>query len=303
MLATFDRREAVGRCVAALLGQSAPPWRVYVADNASTDGTAAALRDAFGGRDNFCLLRLASNLGNPAAVARAMAAALADGADRVWVLDDDALPQGDALERLLAADPPADAVYASLIVEPATGEMAFPVAVLDPGGQRIAAALAELPVAARFRVRGAWLGALIPRAIIERVGPVEGALFLRGEDEDYPARIREAGFAFWCVPASRVEHPGQRLARWSVGGMNFFYEPGLALWKAFYLVRNHAYVRRRYAGSAVAGWAKGLATVVLAMVGALLLDDRKLRRCAVYCRAGWHGLTGRLGKTVEPGSL
>ena len=120
-------------------------------------------------------------------------------------------------------------------------------------------------------------------------------LFIRGEDEEYPARIRQAGFRFYCVKDSIIEHPGMRHKHLAVGGVNFFYETGVAPWKAYFLIRNHVYVRRKYtAAGKLTGLVRAAGTIVLAIMSALLYDNHKLRRVLLYSRAGWHGLLGRL---------
>ena len=154
---------------------------------------------------------------------------------------------------------------------------------------------AELPADSVFQVRGIWLGALIPRQIIEVVGEVNADLFIRGEDEEYPARIRAAGYRFFCVKDSIIEHPGMRHAHLSFAGLNFFYESGVAPWKAYFLIRNHVYVRRKYtAAGKVSAFVRAIGTILLSILSAWCFDDQKLRRSLLYLRAGWHGLTGQL---------
>jgi GT2 family glycosyltransferase len=297
-LTVFNQVEGACKCVEALLAQTTPLVNICILFN----GTAksGALADQFAERfqqhASVQILRSPENIGNAGGVRIAMGAALNHGADWIWIVEDDALPHRDALERLLNAGAKTDRVYGSLIIDPKWNEMAFSCAAIEKdGSQRIVSAKADLPELNSFQVRGIWLGALVPRHIIDAVGEVNADLFIRGEDEEYPARIRQAGFRFYCVKDSIIEHPGMRHKHLAIGGANFFYETGVAPWKAYFLIRNHVYVRRKYTNAGkIAGWMRAIGTIVLSIVSALLFDDHKLKRSLLYLRAGWHGLHGRL---------
>ncbi len=301
VLATRDRKETCLRCLERLLGQSAPLFKIVVVDNASSDGTGKAIAERHGGAPALLLIESRENLGNPEGIAVAMQTALAEGADAAWILDDDSWPREDALENLLAVAGAPGWIAGSLVLEPASGNPSWPYGIPGTGPMRMAATLAELPAGASFETRGMWLGALIPRQVIEEVGLPDGRLFLRGEDEDYPARLRKAGYRFLCIRGSVLEHPSPRgLQQIRLFGRHFFYEPSLPLWKAYYMVRNQAYVRMRYGRSRLSGAMVAMGGVALAMAMAAAADDRKAARIATYARAGWHGMTGRLGKTMLP---
>ena len=58
-------------------------------DNASTDGTPVAVQSAF---PDVRLITLDANYGGAGGFAYGMALALADGADVLWLMDDDTVP-------------------------------------------------------------------------------------------------------------------------------------------------------------------------------------------------------------------
>jgi GT2 family glycosyltransferase len=305
ILTVFNQVDGARKCVTSLLAQTIPLTHIFVLFN----GTAknGALADSFArefqSQPTVHILRSPENIGNAGGIKIAMRAAQEKSADWIWIVEDDALPHRDALERLLAAGMKTDCVYGSLIVDPKWNDMAFSYGVIEPdGSQRIVATETELPGSTVIQVRGIWLGALIPRQIIEAVGEVNADLFIRGEDEEYPARIRQAGYRFFCVKDSIIEHPGMRHAHFSFAGLNFFYESGVAPWKAYFLIRNHVYVRRKYtAAGNVSGFVRAIGTILLSILSAWRFDDQKFKRSLLYLRAGWHGLTGRL-KFRPPGT-
>ena len=73
---------------------------MVVVDNASTDGTADAVA---GAHPDVQLLRLDHNTGGAGGFAAGIAAALADDAELIWLMDDDTVPEAGALDELLAA--------------------------------------------------------------------------------------------------------------------------------------------------------------------------------------------------------
>jgi rhamnopyranosyl-N-acetylglucosaminyl-diphospho-decaprenol beta-1,3/1,4-galactofuranosyltransferase len=298
VLTVFNQADGARRCVESLLSQSMPLTRICVLFNGTARNGVVAdvFAEQFRQQPNVEVLRSPENIGNAGGVKLAMRAALNRGTDWIWIVEDDALPHRDALERLLAAGMKTDCVYGSLIVDPKWNDMAFSCAVIErDGSQRIATTISELPNSTAFQVRGIWLGALIPRQIINAVGEVNPDMFIRGEDEEYPARIRQARYRFFCVKDSIIEHPGMRHSHFFFAGLNFFYESGVAPWKAYFLIRNHVYVRRKYTSAGkVAGFIRAIGTIVLSILSAWRFDDQKFKRSMLYLRAGWHGLTGRL---------
>jgi len=297
-LTVFNQVEGACKCVEALLAQTTPLANICILFNGTAKSGAIAdqFAERFQQHPSVQILRSPENIGNAGGVKLAMRAALNHGADWIWIVEDDALPHRDALERLLNAGAKSDCVYGSLIVDPKWNDLAFSCAAIEKdGSQRIVSTKTDLPESNSFQVRGIWLGALVPRQIIDAVGEVNADLFIRGEDEEYPARIRQAGFRFYCVKDSIIEHPGMRHKHLAVGGVNFFYETGVAPWKAYFLIRNHVYVRRKYTSAGkLTGLVRAVGTIVLAIMSALLYDNHKLRRMLLYSRAGWHGLLGRL---------
>jgi rhamnopyranosyl-N-acetylglucosaminyl-diphospho-decaprenol beta-1,3/1,4-galactofuranosyltransferase len=291
VFATMNRSETALQCVKALAAQTRPPEWVVVADNASTDDSASALEALTGLPFVLNVLRLPENLGNAGAVRKAMEMSYERGADAVWILDDDSWPQPPALAAMF--DKPWDArvVRHPLQIDPKTGRFTWPLQVArTDGGWQLVDAPDDLPAGDFIRTRITWTGALVPREVRETVGPVMAELFIRGEDEEYPWRIEQAGFTQEAVRSSLMDHPGpENLIRIRLFGRHFFFERGLADWKLFYKVRNMVWLKRQQSGLC-----KALATASL--YAAAVLFYEKPRRLGLILQAVWDGMTGRLGK-------
>src|ERR687886_555758 len=100
VVVTYNRKALLLECLAALARQTHPLERILVVDNASTDGTPAALA---GCGIDVDLLRLRRNGGGAEGFHYGVREALAGDPDWIWLMDDDCEPADDALERLLAA--------------------------------------------------------------------------------------------------------------------------------------------------------------------------------------------------------
>ncbi len=291
VFATMNRGQTALSCVNALAAQTRPPTWVVVADNVSQDGTAELLDGLAGLPFELLVLRMKANRGNAGGVEEAMEVAFAQGADAVWILDDDSWPRPEALAALLERPWEPGVVRHALQVDPQTGRFTWPLQVADgKGGWRLAESMDDMPEGDCVRSRIIWTGALVPRAVRETVGRVNGALFIRGEDEEYPWRIEQAGFPQEAVRGALLDHPGPvKLVHWRWCGKHFFFEPGLAEWKLYYKVRNMVWLKRRQAG--------GLRAVSMAAayaVAAAVIDGPT--RLPLLWRAISAGWQGRLGK-------
>jgi GT2 family glycosyltransferase len=196
---TRNRREELLRSLGKLAVLEGRP-RIIVADNASSDGTAAAVRERHPGVQVIGLRR---NLG---AVARNLAVRQVT-TPYVAFCDDDTWWEPGALRRCAAAldaHPDVAVVTARIIVEPAGTE--------DP----IVAELARSPVPGRPGLPGPPLMSFLAGASVLRVGPFRQAggfsprLWLGGEEELLAADLVTAGHHLCYLPGAVIHHAPSR---------------------------------------------------------------------------------------------
>ena len=99
IVVTYNRLELLQQCIEALRAQTAA-CDILIVDNASTDGTAQWLAS----QPELNYRNTGSNLGGAGGFNYGMRWAVEAGYEYVWLMDDDTLPQPDALEKLLEAD-------------------------------------------------------------------------------------------------------------------------------------------------------------------------------------------------------
>jgi len=99
VVVTYNRLDLLRQCVEALRSQT-EACDILVVNNASTDGTDQWLDE----QQDVHSRNTGSNLGGAGGFNYGMRWAVETGYEYVWVMDDDTLPEPDALEKLLEAD-------------------------------------------------------------------------------------------------------------------------------------------------------------------------------------------------------
>jgi N-acetylglucosaminyl-diphospho-decaprenol L-rhamnosyltransferase len=216
VIVTFDTREMTLGCVAALPDEVHP----IVVDNASTDGTAIAVRDRC---PHATVVRLDQPVGYAAACNRGAEAG--DG-PLVLILNSDIVAEPGAVERLraaLEADPGAVAAGGRM-VDPGTmatqapytpkpfptlATFALSLVGVNRTPQR---SFDEDNTVAVDQPAGACL--LVRREALEAVGGFDERFWFWYEDVDVAKRLGERGRLLY-VPSARFEHlGGASFARW-----------------------------------------------------------------------------------------
>lgn len=197
--------------VRSLFAQSHPRVEVFVADNGSANGEAAALHREFG--DRIRLVENGANLGFSGGNNTAIRLVLAEGKARyVALLNNDAVAAPDWIERLVAAAEahPTAGVFASHMVffdDPAITENAG--IVLLTTGEAIPRGR-NRPIGEfdrECRVLGACAGAaLYHTEVLRHVGLFREDYFANFEDVDLALRIVVTGHDCWFVPRAMVRH-------------------------------------------------------------------------------------------------
>lgn len=102
IVVTYNRLPLLKQCLAALRAQTVQGFTVLLVDNASTDGTADYIKTL--AMPGLVCRNPGENLGGAGGFAYGIRAAVELGCEAVWIMDDDTLPEPDALAALLAAD-------------------------------------------------------------------------------------------------------------------------------------------------------------------------------------------------------
>jgi len=264
VVVTYNRRDLLLESLAAVLAQTRAPDKVIVVDNASEDGTAAAVRDQF---PSVHLAELRRNSGGAGGFAGGLTLALADGADLIWLMDDDTVPEPGALTALLGArdrmaaqdrsgGPPA--LVASQVLW--TDGREHPMNT--PRRKPFAAKAERLAAAAVgcVPIRSAsFVSILVDAAECRRRGLPRADYFLWNDDFEFTTRLLRGNTGLLC-PASVVVHKTKTFGSTDVDpGDRFFYEVRNKVWMFKDSAPLAPLERAAYGGSTVRRWARTFA--------------------------------------------
>ncbi len=297
---TFNRQDLLVEGLRAVLAQTHPVQRLYVIDNASTDGTPERLREeGLLDRPEVVYERLAENAGGAGGFARAMQGAREQEADWIWLMDDDAEPVPDALERLLEAPPAADRRTAAVCSKVVYADGAIDANQRGDFRRR----LIPLP-AAGYRPGHhpalgylSFVGALVRTDVARRVELPRADFFVWGDDVEYSIRLRREG-EIRLVSESVIVH--KRVTHSYENGRSRFFNrilpvtmwptPGERFWQNLCGMRNYIWMKREYEGQSALS---ATGTTLQFMVKHLLYDDQPLWRMRWIVRFARDGRSGR----------
>jgi GT2 family glycosyltransferase len=269
VVVTYNRRDLLLESLAAVLAQTRAPDKVIVVDNASEDGTAAAVRDQF---PTVHLAELRRNSGGAGGFAGGMALALADGADFIWVMDDDTVPEPGALGALLNARDrmAAQAAGPSAVAARPPALVASQVLWTD-GREHPMNTPRRKPFAAKAEVRAAgavgcvpirsasFVSILVDAAECRRRGLPRADYFLWNDDFEFTTRLLRGNTGLLC-PASVVVHKTKTFGSTDVDpGDRFFYEVRNKVWMFKDRAPLAPLERAAYGGSTLRRWARTFA--------------------------------------------
>ncbi len=266
VVVTYNRADLLERMLGGLRASHHRPDAVIVVDNASTDHTAEVLAAA-SGRLDLALEVITSpdNLGGAGGFNAGMRAAYERGFDRIWLMDDDVVPDPGCLGVLMAADE--DCLMA--VREDLTGALCEKAALRFDLVNPLALKPKTASVESTYRERAAmpervvlenvaFEGFMVRRRVIERVGLPDPTFFIFYDDVDFALRARRAGFTIWGLRDAVL-----------VRQLAFDQQVDVTGWKGYYMYRNLFAVHLRYGENAAVRakpWLIAAGVVVLSPV-------------------------------------
>ena len=206
VVVTHNRRELLRECLTALRAQTRPVDAFLVVDSASTDGTGPMLAAEF---PDVPVHRLETNQGGAGGFHAGVERAHAEGHDWLWLMDDDTIPNPDALERLVAAHAtaselgPAPMILASKVVW--TDGRLHPMNTARPAVSQMDGLVDSASNGLLLLRSASFVSLLLDRRAVDRYGLPIKRYFIWSDDVEYTARVlrHERGY---LVPGSVVHH-------------------------------------------------------------------------------------------------
>lgn len=239
LVVTYNRKDKLLACLDALRRQTST-CRVFVVDNASSDGTSELISPRLTATDAY--YNTGANLGGAGGFSFGLEKALAASPDFIWIMDDDALPEPTALERLLAADRSLDGRYGWLSSRclmrdgqpcPMNLQRRTPFSAVDGADPRLSA---QEPFPAQM---ASFVSLFLKAETVRRVGLPFASFFIWSDDLEYTRRISRDQDGY-VVPGSVVVHDIAGSA-----ASNIALDRPERIARYFYAFRNEFFVYRR----------------------------------------------------------
>ena len=279
VIVTYNRVTMLKKCLDSLKQQTVS-CDILVIDNDSTDSTAEYLAK----RDDIINIRLDKNLGGAGGFNKGLRKAVELGYDYFWLMDDDVIPDSEALEKLLLADKVLDGNYGWLSSVPLwtdgkgcrmnkhklSGEFYDNIGLLKYG---------------LFRANQAtFVGLFIRRATVLSAGLPIKEFFIWGDDIEFTRRIAvRMGIPSYIAGQSIVTH-----AMKDNNGSNIARDGVERLSRYNYAYRNENYLYRK---EGIKGFCYYFAKCGKNIVCSLFLaKDHRFKRIGIIMKQFFAGL-------------
>ncbi|KAA0014335.1 glycosyltransferase [Billgrantia pellis] len=245
VILTYNRKELLELCLKAVHSQTRPCDMVLVINNASTDETLEFLKS--GKYPDIKVYTLKRNVGAAGGFNAGFRLAYDNGADHVWMMDDDVIPEPEALEKLLNADEFLEkrGMRRSYLLSTAYTEHGQITNTPQVSSAKNRAGYFDWPEQLENGLvavgSGTFVSILVPRTTLEKYGLPISSMYIWGEDAEFTLRITREDPGY-LVGTSHVVH-----LRHGGGTISIVTESNptrIGYYKNF--IRNNLYISKNY---------------------------------------------------------
>ncbi|WP_408033917.1 glycosyltransferase family 2 protein [Thermotomaculum hydrothermale] len=321
VVVTYNRKQLLIECLEALKKQTRPLDGIHIIDNASTDETpefllsngyikelppenlvepwekefeVKSLTDGQLIKINY--VRMHENTGGAGGFYEGVRRAYVKGYDWLWLMDDDAEPKEDALEKLSNCfDIKEISALACKVVFP-NGKICFyhrgfinfkniyPLLQKPLQKDKYRNQIEKIDIAS-------FVGILIRRTAIEKIGFPKKEFFIHHDDVEYCLRLRKVG-EILLISDSVIIH---KEARKKGIRKKFFWKESIRIpyrkfWLTYYGRRNLVWLGKKYSTKKFNFWKGFVISLLKSMIGILFFDNHKFRRINFILNAYFDGL-------------
>lgn len=322
VVVTFNRKDLLIECLESLKNQSKPLESIYVIDNASSDGTGELLlekgyieglppvehletwSECYNIKNSgidLNYVRLSKNTGGAGGFHEGVKKAYEDGYDWLWLMDDDAEPAVDALEKLADYFDEEDVSALASVVKTVDNKIIpyhrkfFDFSSLCNFylSKKIDPELVEKNEVLDID-DASFVGILVNRRSIAEVGFPKKEFFIHNDDTEYCIRLRKTG-RILLISNSTIHHKefgSTNYIKKSFLGRTFDRQKYENYWISYYYMRNNIWLLKKYRRPLAFFWIMLINSWFVSISAIILLDDNKYKRIRFVISAYVNGLKG-----------
>jgi GT2 family glycosyltransferase len=325
IVVNYNRKELLLECLESLKNQSRPLNSIYIIDNASTDGTGELLLEKeyiteltdktdedwittskiknSVDQDYIDLryVRMGENTGGAGGFHEGVKRAYHDGYDWLWLMDDDAEPPEDALEKLAEyLDEENVSALAGVVRSPDNEYYPLHRKFFDFNNfsSYLIVKTVEPELISNNKVieidDSSFVGILINRKAISKIGFPKKELFVFHDDSEYSIRLRSVG-RILLITDSYIYHKdqsGSKQIKKQFLGHTFDGVKYENFWIRYFAIRNNIWLLKQYRRPLPYFWFILVASWVAWMFNIVLFKDNILKRMQMVNAAYYNGLKG-----------
>ncbi|WP_421077863.1 glycosyltransferase family 2 protein [Methanothermococcus sp. Ax23] len=325
VVVTYNRKDLLIECLDALRKQTKPIDAIYLIDNASTDGTSQLLLEkehikelppenlnepwektftiknlVNGENIKLHYVRMHENTGGAGGFYEGVKRAYEKGYDWLWLMDDDAEPKEDALEKLSEYFNEKDVSALACVVNDVKEEVSifhrgyFDFDNIFPLIQK------PIPLEKYFNNKvlnidfASFVGILVSKKAISKMGYPKKEFFIHHDDVEYCIRLRKVS-KILLITDSIIFH--KEMSQKNVKKKKFLWKivnsiPYEKLWLSYYGCRNLTWLGKKYSTNKLKFYTKLTTSYLKSILGILLFNDNKIKRIKFITNAYLDGLKG-----------
>ncbi len=300
VVVTFNRKNLLIECLEALMAQTRQLDNIYIIDNASNDGTSDYLNDnGYLNNDKIKYIKLSENLGGAGGFYEGVKRGCEHKFDWIWLMDDDANPKENALEKLMEINPVDTNIYGSVASYYHNGslKLCFPSDVLDTSGKQQMIEFHDDLHNIQMVSSIPFLGFLVNSRLVKKIGFPDPNFFISADDVEYCLRARTNGCKIILVKNSIIFHPASTSYIVHFAGHKF-YCLRLAPWRRYYDVRNRIIIARYYYGIEL--YTKTFPGLIIRLFASIFYEKETFAQIKFFLKGIIDGILEKTGKRVSP---
>lgn len=306
VVVTYNRKKLLIECLDAILAGTRLPDKIILVDNGSIDNTPEFLKEeGYLKNSPIDYIRLPENTGGAGGFYAGVKYGYEAGYDWLWLMDDDAAPEADALEKLskYLYEPDVSALanlkldLAGEILHPHLGffnrqnnqnDFDFDIEIHKKVEENLIKSHRVLEIAF-----SSFVGLMVSKKAIEKVGFPDRKFFIRGDDLEYCLRLSTAG-KILLITNSIILHKeasDRTEVLKSFFGKTSYRNKYSRIWLTYFETRNAIWLRKKNS-SKTKFYLRSLKYYCRSFIAILLFDDRKLKRLRFLTEAYQDGFKG-----------